>query len=108
MSHYGEYIKEREGFEIVENDSGFATYKIFGDECYLRDIFVVSEKRQSHVGLEFLKKIEEIARAAKCRVVTGTVFPAAHGSTESLTAILKVGFKLHSCTGEKIVLMKEL
>jgi len=31
MSLYGQYIKLREGFEIIETNEGFVTYKIEGD-----------------------------------------------------------------------------
>jgi GNAT superfamily N-acetyltransferase len=107
-SLYAQYIKEREDFEIIETDKGFATYKIFGEECYLRDIYVSPENRRSHVGLHFLEGIEEKAREAGCKYIAGTVSQISNGKTDSLIAILKAGFKLHSSTNEKIVLVKEL
>ena len=39
-SNYAQYIKEREGKEIVEDHKGFATFVITDKECYIVDIFV--------------------------------------------------------------------
>jgi len=107
-SLYGKYIKEREGFEIIEDECGFATYVINGDECYLRDIYVLPEHRKTKVASSYSKIIEEIAKDKGCKFLTGTVYLGANGSTESLMAVMKAGFKLASTTKEKIILIKEL
>lgn len=107
-SNYQKYLEEREGYSLIEDENGFASYKIFGDECYIRDIFVVKGARDQKVGSGYCDQIVEIAKAAGCKYLTGTVVPEAKGSTVSLMAIIKYGFKLHSSTQEKIVLMKEL
>lgn len=107
-SLYAQYIKEREDFEIIEDEFGFASYKFFGPECYIRDIYVVPEKRKTSVGTSYMEKITALAKEAGCTHLTGTVFPSANGSSESMAAILRGGFKIHSSTSEKIILTKEI
>lgn len=107
-SLYAQYIKEREDFEMVEDEFGFASYKIFGAECYIRDIYVVPEKRKTAIGTSYMEKITELARESGCTHLTGTVFPAANGASESMAAILRGGFKIQASTSDKIILMKEI
>ncbi len=40
MSLYGEYIKELQGKDILENENGFATYYPFQDGMYIENIYV--------------------------------------------------------------------
>lgn len=107
-SHYANYIKEREGFGIVEDSRGFATYKISGEECYIKDIFVKKEFRQKNVASEFADQIAEIAKEAGCKFLTGTVCPQAEGATTSLTVLLRYGFKLLSSKENLIIFIKEI
>lgn len=107
-SHYGQYLKERENFEIIEDERGFATYIILGEECYLRDIWIAPEFRKSGVGRSFCDEVEKIAKANGCKYLTGTVVPNTKGATGNMVAVIKCGFKIHSSTHEKIVLIKEI
>lgn len=107
-SLYAQYIQEREGFEIIEDELGFATYIISGDECYIRDIYVLPEYRKINIASSYSDQIAKIAKEKGCKVLTGTVFPSAKGSTESLMAVIKSGFKIANSTNEKIILIKEL
>lgn len=107
-SHYAQYILERENFQIIEDERGFATYFIKGEECYIRDIYIAPEFRLKGAGTEFCNEIEKIAKAAGCTYMTGTVVPTMRGSTESIQACIKAGFKLLFSTPEKIILKKEL
>lgn len=107
-SLYAQYILEREGFEIIEDEHGFATYRIKGEECYLRDVFIKPEFRQTGVGRSYVEKISDIAKVAGCKLLTTTACPFSEGVTESVTAILKVGFKIHSTGADRIVFYKGL
>lgn len=107
-SHYANYIKEREGLGIVEDSRGFATYKISGEECYIKDIFVKACFRTQSVASEFADKITEIAKSSGCKYLTGTVVPQAEGSTISLKVLLGYGFKLLSSKENLIIFIKEI
>lgn len=108
LSHYGQYIKERQGTEILENEHGFFTYKISGEECYIIDIFIKKEARRKNIGTEMADNITAIAKESGCKYLTGTCFPSTNGATESIKAMFSYGFKLHSCVEDKIILIKEI
>lgn len=105
---WAEYIKEREGFETVETDKGVATYKISGEECYIKDIYVQKAFRKSGAGSEIADHIVKIAKANGCKTLSGTIVPSLNGSTGSMMALLQYGFKLHSSTQDLIILVKEI
>lgn len=107
-SLYGQYIFEREGFEIVEDEFGFASYFVSGEECYIRDIFVKADHRNENHASKYADQIAAIAKERGCKVLTGTVAPLAKGSTASLKVLLSYGFKLHSSNSEKIIFIKEI
>jgi GNAT superfamily N-acetyltransferase len=110
MSLYAEYIKEREGKHIIENEHGFMTYvKIpSSHEVYIEDVYIVPEKRKEGLGRTFLERVEQQAKAEGYKYVTGSVKPSAKGSTASLQALLSVGFKLLSSKDDAIFFVKEL
>ncbi len=108
MSDYGKYILEREGKSILENEHGFFTYKIHGEECYIEDIFIKKESRRIGAATVLATLITRIAIEKGCKYLTGTCVPSTNGATESLKAMLSYGFNIHSCTTDKIILIKEL
>jgi hypothetical protein len=108
MSLYGQYIKTREDFDIIENSLGFATYKIINSECYLRDIFVDPEVRETAVARDLADQICVIARESGCKTLLGSVCPSAKGATVSLKVLLAYGMSLKSCTNDFIVMEKGL
>ena len=108
MSLYGDYIKAREGREIIEDEDGFATYKIFGEECYIADVYVRPESRKNLKSWKYIDQIREIAREKGCKCLTTTVVPVLEGSTFSTMAILQYGFRLHSSKENMIIFVKEL
>lgn len=105
---WAEYIMEREGFSVYETDKAVATYKISGEECYIKDIYVSKNHRRSGEAFLVGDKITEIAKINGCKRLTGSVVPSLNGSSESLAGLLKYGFKLHSCVQDTIYLVKEI
>jgi predicted GNAT family acetyltransferase len=109
MSHYADYIKERLGKHIIEDERGFATYS-FTDEStvYIEDIYITPEHRKSGVATSFADKIVAIAKAKGCTRLLGSVAPSANGSTDSLKCFLAYGCSLESSTNNFIVLVKRI
>jgi GNAT superfamily N-acetyltransferase len=105
---YGQYIKEREDFDILEDDYGFATYKIINNECYLRDIFVIKQFRQHNHATKLADTVSKIAKDAGCLRLLGTVAPSASGSSLSMKLLLDYGMRLKSSSNDFIVLEKDL
>lgn len=108
MSLYGQYIKERENKNIIENEVGFATFYFNQDCCYIEDIFVVPEQRKSHQAARFADEISIYAKEKGCKWLIGSVKPSASGSTESLKVLLAYGFKLSTAYDDQIYFKKDL
>lgn len=105
---WAEYFKEREGFETIETGLGVASYRIEGSNCYIKDIFVLPEHRQTGEAFKIGKMVEEIAKEKGCKTLSGSCVPSLSFSTESMAGMIKFGFKLHSSTQDFIVLVKEI
>lgn len=107
-SLYAQYIKERQGIEIIECEEGFITYHIDSERCRIIDIFVAQEFRKKGYGMRLALQVAEIAREAKCRIVLGQVDTRALNCTDSLSAMLKMGMRVLCNDGDLIMLVRDL
>lgn len=107
-SHYAQYILEREGTEIVEDEYGFATYKFLNDGAYIVDIYVHPDYRNNSVASAYADKIADIARSKGLPRLYGSVATKAKAATASLKVLLAYGFSVHSTTPEMIYMSKEI
>lgn len=107
-SLYAKYIKEREQLEIVENEFGFATYKIFGEEVYIQDIYVVPEMRKTGMAKTIADQICFYAKEKGAKKVFGSVDPNANGATESIKILIAYGMTVHSVNGPLIYFSKDI
>jgi len=105
---WANYIKEREGFETLESEHAFLVYKISGEECYIKDIFVEKEHRRFNLGTELADKCVQIARDAGCKFISGTVVPSTNGATVSMMSLLAYGFTIRAAQNDLIILIKEI
>lgn len=108
MSLFADYILEREGFSTIERAEGLATYKIQGEECYIKDIYIRPEDRSGKVSFQIADQIAEIAKENGCSYLTGTIVPSLPGASISMAAQLKYGFKIHSSHEDYIILRKDI
>lgn len=109
ISLYAQYIKEREGFETLEVEHGFATYKqIEPDMVYLRDIFVEDNFRQNGIASDLSKQVALIAKDLGCKKLTGSVCIDAIGVTISMKALLGDGFQYSHASGNMIYFVKDI
>lgn len=108
MKHYANYILEREGFQTIQHEYGFATYRCQGNEVYLRDIYVDPDYRKSRVAAQMTDQVAQAGRAAGCTVMTGTCQPSAKGATEGLKAMLAYGFQIKIAAPDMIVVVIDL
>ena len=113
MSLYGDYVKEREGREIIEKEWGFATYKFVKDRgetesCYIIDIYVKPKNRTNGFAKNLLKEINDIAKQSDCKQLLGSVDLLANNPTDSLKTLLAVGFELHSIDRSTIYMRKKV
>lgn len=96
VSLFGDYIKEREGKRIIEEDYGFVVYQIFNDQCYIEDIFIEKQCRRAGLASELADEVVLKAKECGCKTLLGSVVPTANGATESMKALLAYGFKVQS------------
>lgn len=108
ISNYGLYISEREGFDIVESDKGFATFKISGEECYIRDIYIRPEFRDKDIAKQTLDKVCEIAKSKGCTHITGSIDTNDKNATNNLKAAFVYGYKILRNSYSMIMLIKEI
>lgn len=109
MSLYKEYLEEiHNGKSTVEDDKGFASYWIRGEECYIEDIYVKKEFRKENIASSYADRITAIAVENGCKYLSGSVVPNANNATKSLKVLLGYGFKVHSSQNNFILFIKEL
>lgn len=108
MSLFADYIKERGVKSIVENEAGFLTFIINGQECYIEDLYVAPSHRKQHLASEMADEAVAHAKAAGCKVLTGSVVPSARGSTESVKVLLAYGFRIAQSQSNIIYFVKEI
>jgi len=102
------YFKEREGCECSNTGKAVASYKINGEDCYSRDIFVHPDFRDSGEASVVTDEIAAIARERGCKYLTGSCVPSTKGASLSMFAMLKYGFKIKSAHEDFIIVFKEI
>lgn len=105
---FPEYLKEREDLETLSDDRGFAAYRVIGEECYIKDIYIKPEARKSGAAGEIADKISVIAKSKGCKWLTGSVSPPAKGSHASLLVLVAYGMKLIRSEKDIIYFGKEI
>lgn len=109
MSLWGQYIQERLGHLIIEDDFGFISYQFLdGDACFIEDMFVIPEMRQKGRGSALCMQLENVCKSAKIKSLRCSVWPEARNATESMKVILAYGFCLSHITDDLIYFSKEL
>ena len=108
MHRLASYLKEREGFDCIARDEGFADYRINGDDCYIRSIFVFPDYRKKGIASDMADDISRIAIAKGCKHLTGSVDTNTKGAHESALILLAYGFKIHAAVQGGIFFRKEL
>jgi GNAT superfamily N-acetyltransferase len=73
MELYSTYVKEVYGRETIHTEDYFVTYKIHKNGCYLVDMYIVPEKRNSGLAVELDKKVEDIAKSNGCNKMLTTI-----------------------------------
>lgn len=106
MSLYADYVKERTGRSVIENDDGFVVYYDLGsDSVFIEDMFVSKDKRRSKIGSSMADLIVKDAISRGKKMILCSVDPRANNSTDSIKIIMAYGFKLY-CTNGPMILLK--
>lgn len=108
MTLYSQYLAEREDFSIVEDEFGFATFKIYGETVYLRDLFVVADKRMTGHAKVLAAQVIEVAKRAGCKIMTGSVDAKLKGADASVKVLHAYGMRVTGIQGNLLVFEKEI
>lgn len=96
MQLLANYLKEREGYDSLITEEGFACYRIFGDECYIKDIYVHPDFRKKGVAADIADSIARIAKQHGCKTLVGSVSTECGNPTVSTKVLLAYGFEITS------------
>lgn len=105
---YLDYVKEREGFETLETEQGFAIFKVNGEECYIKDIYVKKEFRKENYASLMADKIAAEAKAEGCKFLAGSVSLECGDPTASIQVLLAYGFKVYKFHSSLLWFVKQL
>lgn len=110
MSDFAEYLRERTSDQILENNTGFCTYRFMPDgvTVYIVDLYVKPEFRKLSKASGFADYICMVAKERGCTTLIGSVVPSNKGSTDSLKVLLAYGMSLMSSSQDMIFFRKEI
>lgn len=107
-SLYHQYITERNGFELIENEAGFLVYKINGIECFIVDMFVAKDKRNKYYGTDLINELVKIALENKCINITANIHLWDKNCNSTLVASILTGFVLVKADSNILLIEKLL
>jgi predicted GNAT superfamily acetyltransferase len=105
---FANYLLEREGAKILENESGFLIYKITGEECFIKDLCVSKDVRQQSKCRDLIASLSGIAKQAGAKYLTGNIFIKDKGHMVTLIAAHALGFKLVGANNDVLMILKDL
>ena len=105
---YAKYIKECEGFEVLENESGFLFYKIRDGECFLAHVFTEAEARKTGRARSLIDEVSEVAIKNDCEVVSASIDLRDKNASKTLAAALRVGFEVKAAEHGVMIIVKPL
>lgn len=108
MSLYADYIKEREGKLVVENENGFIKYSIDGELLYIEDIYIVPAKRRSNLATEMADFVVDIGKAKGCKKLYGSVAAHTPGGHQNMLNLIGYGMRLQSSNNSLIFFVKDI
>lgn len=108
MRFYSEYISERNGAKLYEDEDGFFSYRILGTDFFIDDLYVSKEKRKTGIGKRFSDKIDKLAKENDCTRNVCTVCVRADNYEDSFKFIQKMGYKVDKIEYVLIYLIKEI
>lgn len=103
---YSQYIKEREGFEVLETQFSFVCYKIREKECFVSHCYTSKEHRQSRSMGRLLIELTDIAHSRECDRITASIDLRDPNASLTLLVGLKFGFKVKIAESGIIIIEK--
>lgn len=112
MSLYAQYIMERAGKGIIENDRGYVTFSDYRDGILLEDLYVVPEFRKQGEAIKFVYSVIDLVKANDLKKIYICVSPGVEtpyvGATAMCKALIHHGCKLDHSMTNLLILSKEV
>jgi GNAT superfamily N-acetyltransferase len=109
LSLYGQYLKERTSTGIIETEEGFATFEYVNESIvYIKDLYIIPEKRKEGVATRLADKIVEEAVQAGRTQLLGSVDVTAKGAETSIKVLEAYGMKATKVAEPMIFYVKEI
>lgn len=105
---YADYIKDREGAEVIDAEHGFVTFKVENNECLLLNIYVAPQARKTGVAGMLVDAVCVRAEQSECNAVLAQVHFNDKNASDTLMAALKLGFKVLAGNNSFIWIVKSL
>ena len=107
-SLYGQYIQEKEGAHIIEDEKGFMVYKYQPTErlVHIPEIFVLPEFRNNGIGTSYLNILEDIIDNEKFDWIICSTEKEIKYYDENEKIFNKVGFRKYAEEDGKILFCK--
>jgi hypothetical protein len=102
MNKYANYLKEREGLDYFEDDTGFITYCFYPEiqAVYLAEVYVIPEKRGTFAALRLFQKAVKIAKYNGYTKLLGSVDKSTNGYELSEKIMIKLNWEFFKQVGE--------
>ena len=108
MSLWADYIAEREGSLVIEEEWGFIEFSLSPPVCLIKSLYITPDQRRGKKGSELADRVTQLALDAGCETLWAQVCVAAFNATDSLKAILGYGFTVQRTENGIIILTKDI
>lgn len=107
-SLYAQYVSERLGKDVLENEHGFCTCIVMNDRFYLEEIFVRKESRRAGHAQKLADEAVAWAKRMGYKKVIGSVNLKARGYLYSMKLLEIYGFKLFEANQNMLFFEKDI
>lgn len=102
------YLKELEDQDAIVNDYGFITYRFFGPECYVFNLYITPSARGTKRAKTLFNSLQEKCREQEIRVISCNVFKKDSGNARNISIYQSQGFNILQENEKAYTLVKEL
>ncbi len=108
MSLWADYYRERLEAKVIETDYAFIVYQLFPDHCFILELYVAPPFRKSGIGKDLVEQAKKDALSHGCKSITASISPESNHSSETMSASIRIGFKLFKSSNNSIIIYQEL
>lgn len=101
---YAKYILEREDRHVVENEAGFVTYRVAGEECFIVDMYIDPTSRRKGLSRNL---VETLIQETRCKVITANIWLNDKNANNTLKAALAIGFTVEQAENGCLLIAKK-